>query len=339
MNSAVRLVVITLGLVVCAEFLVRVMFPPQTLWLDLDFPPKEGEVLIIGNSMFKTGVDLKLFEDVSGEPAEFNYFDGEYTNLWYLIFKNAIVPADVQPSLLIWGFRPRYASTPAFRKRKAGPIEHFRLDHEGEYDAIASAVELSWREQINIILSNSRMFSLRPSLQDAVLQASKSWMALVVSGLSSSLPADWKDEVRRRSVSDLLLEAVTNNAVHMSEELVADVAGPGDRRFVIGDRVLFGSSFVPKIAQRLMNNGVPQMVVIFKPVTEVQDRTPRELVDFKNDALAFFRRNNIPVANVFDEVDLDSNHFGKGDHYNEGGRAKVTEFVARNAARALADQR
>ncbi len=309
---------------------LRLFLPSQSLWLELTHPPESDRVLIIGNSMFKTGIDLESFEATTGHHVDFNYFDGYYTNLWFLIFKNAILQADEQPETLIWGFRPNYAIIPAFRQRKAGYIERFRSANEPEYEAISASTKLPWTERVDLLLANSKLYSLRAEARSLLLQRSKE---LGIGGLSL-LNDRYREEsmiskTRDSSVGDLLLAAVTRDHVQMSEELVADVASPQDSRFITGNRTEFAQSFVPHIAAMLKSAGIPQLVVIFKPASELSGKTAHDVIQFKNDSVVFFRDNGIPVANVFDDLDLSGEDFGSGDHYNGSGRGKVTKFVAK----------
>lgn len=316
-------------IIAITEIALRLFLPSQALWLELDFPPDENRTLIIGNSMFKTGVDPEQFEKVTGQPADFNYFDGYYTNLWYLIMKNAISPAEEHPKALIWGFRPNYAIIPAFRQRKAGHIERFRLADEPQFEAISASTELPWSERVDVVLSRFRLYSLRGEARTYVLSTSKDFAVQVL----GYFDADYRQpatisRTQSSSVGDLLLAAVTRDQVQMTEELVADVANAQDNRFITGERVTFDQSFIPHIAEIIEAAGIPQLVVVFKPVTEIEESTPEDVVAFKDQALEYFLKNRIPVANVFDDLALDVSDYGRGDHYNGSGRAKVTDFVA-----------
>ena len=332
------LLIATLACLVALEVTLRFLVPSKELWLDLPYPPQSDRALIIGNSMFKTGVDPELFEGAAGEPVDFNYYDGYYTNLWFLIFKNAIIEADEQPKALIWGFRPNYAIIPAFRQRKAGHIEHFRAADEPLYEAISASTELPWTERVDLFLDNSVLYSLRDEARDSLLESSK---ALGIRGLGLMNERYRNDTlitaIRASSVGDLLLAAVTENQVQMSEELVADVAGPQDSRFITGERSTFSESFVPHIGEILKDANIPQLVVIFKPVTEMDGTTREDVHQFKQAAVEFFRENDIPVANVFDDLELTPEDYGSGDHYNSSGRAKVTNYVATRYREQLRD--
>jgi len=324
-------------ILIAVEITLRLFSPDEALWRDLDFPPDPDKVLIIGNSMFKTGVDLARFHDTTGQTIEFNYFDGYYTNLWYLIVKNALSQNAPKPRVLIWGFRPTYAILPAFRQRKNGYIEHFKPNDEPEYDAITEHTVLPWQERVDLLLNRSYLYAARVDARNAVLSDSKQ-LAAGVLFLFADKDDTEKERIRNTSVSDLLLAAVTADQVRMSEELVADVAGPQDDRFITGERVAFEDSFVPRIAGMLADAGISQMVVIFKPVSQLDGSTPEDVIRFKEDAIREFQAAHIPVVDVFDDLELGRSDYGRGDHYNESGRNKVTDFIASAYLKTFGDR-
>ena len=69
---------------------------------------------ILGNSIFKTGVDPKSLEtQLDGPPVDFEYHGGHYTSLWYPIVTHALPKVDESPDVVVWGFRLR---TPPFQR-------------------------------------------------------------------------------------------------------------------------------------------------------------------------------------------------------------------------------
>lgn len=335
MAKFLQILALVVLLLIVVEVVSRVAYPARELWLELPNPPDAGEVFVLGNSMFKTGIDFELFQNLTKQPTAFNYFNGYYSNLFYLVVKNALVPSGVKPPVVVWGFRPFYASTPAFRQNKPGYIEQYVLEHEPTYEAIVAARENSWQDQVNLWLANVRIYSLRERAQKALLDQAKSIFVSALPVIDDRYASlEQQELVRNRSVSDSLIAAITQNKVVMSEELVADVATTKqDQRFIVGDRVGFDQSFVPLIADLLKDAGINQLVVVFKPVAEVMAGSPTEVVAYKDEAIAFFASSGIPVANVYDELELSIEDYGSGDHYNESGRRKVTQYVAETFSR------
>ena len=58
----------------------------------LTVQPSADGVYLLGNSMFKTGIDPDLLAEDMGSitPVDFEYHNGHYTNLWYLISRAAL---------------------------------------------------------------------------------------------------------------------------------------------------------------------------------------------------------------------------------------------------------
>lgn len=107
-----------------------------TLTDRLAVQPVDGGVYLLGNSMFATGVDLEAMQaGIPERDVRFNYYDGHYTSLWYLIAKGALGPSEERPELIVWGFRPRYAMVPAFRQNRPNSTELFEFA-DPEYDLL-----------------------------------------------------------------------------------------------------------------------------------------------------------------------------------------------------------
>ncbi len=100
-----------------------------TLTDQLAVQPVDGGVYLLGNSMFKTGVDVDSMQaGIPERDVRFNYYDGHYTSLWYLIAEGALGPSEQRPEIVVWGFRPRYAAVPAFRQNRPNSTELFEFD-------------------------------------------------------------------------------------------------------------------------------------------------------------------------------------------------------------------
>jgi hypothetical protein len=90
--------------------------------------PVDGGVYLLGNSMFATGVDVDALQaGIPERDVRFNYYDGHYTSLWYLIAEAALGPSEERPELVVWGFRPRYAMIPAFRQNRPNSTDLFEF--------------------------------------------------------------------------------------------------------------------------------------------------------------------------------------------------------------------
>lgn len=333
------IVFLALGLYASIDLAIRARTPePESLVDRLPVELAEGDVYLLGNSMFKTGIDIdQLATMLPDESVKFSYHDGYYTNLWYLMVKNAFVPAVQRPSLLVWGFRPTYAIQPAFQKIDSPDIEMFRLDEEPFWDEVVSSrgsVELNTgRGIMDEIGQLSTIHSGRETAQEWIQQE----MNILTVGALDTLGTSYAGVLREGlvdgddAVSDVLLRTLTEGRVQMSEELVVD---DGDR-FITGPQVPFEQSFVPHTADLLQEAGIPQLVLIFKPVAAAQGNLDPEAAAFAEAATRYFDARGIPYINFLAEPSVVLEHFAKGDHYNEAGRENLTRLIGERILQLL----
>ena len=313
---------------------------PQSLEDRLPIPMDDGDVYLLGNSMFKTGIDVdQLAAILPTESVKFSYHDGYYTNLWYLMTKNAIASNEARPAVLVWGFRPTYANQPAFQKTESPDIDTFSLDDEPFWENVVSN-----RGRVPIVRTDSFMASLgdlsvihsnRESIQGTIQttmnQATVGFLDAAGASFASALRASLVDG--DDAVSDVLLRAVTGGEIQLSEELVVD-RGEG---FIVGPIVTFDQSFVPHIAALLNNADVQQLVLIFKPVAHLEGKMSPDAIEFASDAAAYLEDKGILFVNFLDDDSIVHTHYAKGDHYNDEGRSYLTELVGEKLAQLLGE--
>jgi hypothetical protein len=215
---------------------------PVALTDRLAVQPVEGGVYLLGNSMFKTGVDLEAMQaGIPERDVRFNYYDGHYTSLWYLIAEAALGPSEERPELVVWGFRPRYAMIPAFRQNRPNSTDLFEFP-DPEYD-----------------------------------------------------------------------------------RLTGDSFADGD--FVTGPTVGFTEGFIPLTVESFATSDLPQLVVIWRPVTVAQGTPDPDEEQFVAEAVAYLEARGIPYVDFFHDDRLGLTMFAKGDHFNADGMAQVTDIL------------
>ena len=134
-SKALAIVVTALALVLVVDrLLVENDEPARSVdFADrLTVQPSADGVYLLGNSMFKTGIDPDLLAEDMGSitPVDFEYHNGHYTNLWYLISRAALGQTPEQPRVVVWGFRPRFAAIPAFRQNTENTTDLFSFEDE-----------------------------------------------------------------------------------------------------------------------------------------------------------------------------------------------------------------
>ncbi len=298
----------------------------------LKVQPHEGRVYLLGNSMFKTGIDRDALETGlrvgagEGTAVDFEEHVGHYTNLWYLIVKNALLEHTEVPKRVVWGFRPTYAFRPAFRQKRTCDIERFVSPSETFYDHLVSSANAGgagrWRSWL---AQHSGLYPRRDTIRDRVFEPFERFALEVLWIMGGpEAPVMEADLDTGTSLSELVHKRLHRDPNRVAEESYID-AGAG---FVLGEVVPFEQSFVPKIADMLRDRGIPQLVMLFKPVAVTEEGIDERAAQFADTAVRYFEKHDIPHLDMVKDPDLQRHHYASGDHYNAEGRALVTSKLA-----------
>lgn len=301
--------------------------------------PREDRIFLLGNSMFKTGIDREALEREidAGIGVDFEEHVGHYTNLWYLIVKNALVDHPETPRRVVWGFRPTYAYRPAFRQKRVCDVERFLGPSETLYEHLVSQANRDdsggWRAAL---ARHSGLYPRRDAIREKVFSPFES-AAIALLGVigGPATPSIEADLGSGLSLSELVHKRLHHDANRVAEEAYVD-AGAG---FVLGEVVPFEQSFVPHIAELLRERAIPQLVVLFNPVAATAGGIDPQAAAFTEAAVAYFDAHDIPYLDMVNDPDLTPAHYASGDHYNAAGRALVTAKLARKLRRLEATPR
>ena len=166
------------------------------------------------------------------------------------------------------------------------------------------------------------MEALFDALQDRVLTG-----LMIVGGPAAvSIGAELESG---RPLSEVVRRRIEGDRYRMAEEGLIDHG----ERFILGPIVPFDQSFVPVIAEMLEDHGTPQLVLIFKPISELEGEPDEDARAFTRDAVAYFERKGIESINFLEEDRIRLDHYASGDHYNESGRQLLTRLIAEALAR------
>jgi hypothetical protein len=335
-RRSVAILILGLLLVVPLNFLARALTDdgPDEIAGALLEPPQDEGIWIVGNSIFKTGVDPVALSGLLGsEPVDFEYHGGHYTSLWYLIAENALPTVAEKPSLLVWGFRPAYAALPAFRQNSVNDTELFLVDGDPVYEALAQGIDPVSQTPLDEVAVKLDEAVGRTGLYGYRAQGSAHLNNFGLDlgvAIADQLGASGADIVRREVLEgdapllDVLNNVVTGGAVQLAEERVVD--GVGD--FVTGDQATYDDSFVPITADRIAEQGVDQLVIIWPPRI-VAESNPDPIQDqFVVDAVADLEARGITVLNLYNDPTIEIGYYASGDHFNPEGRDLVTARLA-----------
>lgn len=316
-----------LALLFLADRVFGVAFKRPDPFSHFSVRPQAGRVFFLGNSLFKTAFDFEAIgrEAALGYTPPFDAHVGHYTNLWYLYATAGF--QDVKPSLVVWGFRPTYANRPAFRKRQFGDLDLFRDHWDANYLAKTASGRRSLAERAEIRLGSlMSLYGQRTEARAGLTHAINRGLCSVARRMGRAPICSQLEGASngRASVADLVQRFSSGGAIRFAEQQMVDAG----EAFVTGDKVGFDRSFVPDIAARLTEKGIPQLVVMFKPVSYTTRPVPDEDREFVDDAVRYFALHDIPVLNLVDDPRVQRRHFAEGDHYNGEGRALMTALMS-----------
>jgi len=325
--------------------------PRESLSLKPD--PNGAGIYFIGNSMFGTGLDIDLVNDLLPESdARLAYYDGHYSSMWYLSATLGF-NSDTSPGLVVWGFRQTYAIMPAFRQNKKtiqadferfASSEYFEvLEKAGSGPLVGGETDVSYtssvekqNEPFEILgtflgkLINSRFLILRE--REVFVRQTRTKISLWITKLlpESTTSALFKSSGERRRTEDLFVAHVTNGEILTADALVVDEG----ERFVKGNRQHFLDSFIPKTTHAFAELGIRQIVVLFKPRNVFKNKIGADTEVFRQEAVRYFTEVGIPYIDFVEDPALTEEYFAKGDHYTQAGREYVTSQIV-NAIKAL----
>jgi hypothetical protein len=328
-TAAVALLALPLLAVALLDLLLAARQPESSTREEaLKVRPAADRIYLLGNSIFKTGIDVEGLEARlgPGHGVDLEAHEGHYTSFWYLAVKNAIAPVQPHPRLLVWGFRPTYALLPSFRTRRACDIERFLGPDEKVYDRIVSERRDRLASPASIWLTeHSHLYAKRMELQQRLHRTLRGWglASLYYLGAESAIPLGI-ELARGRELGDLIDRRLSAGEQVLPEEGIVDAG----EKFVTGRTAPFEESFVPHIAELIERAGIPQLVVVFKPVAELEGGMGPEARGFAEAATRWFERRGIPHLSFVGDTEIRREHFASGDHYNAAGRRVVTGRVA-----------
>ncbi len=296
--------------------------------------PQAQRVFFLGNSMFKTAYDFDAIGTLAGlgYTPPFDAHVGHYTSFWYLYARAGFTK--IKPSLVVWGFRPTYASLPAFRKREPCDVDLLRDYWDSNYLAKTGSADLNFGERLTIELeAHSFLFGQRERLRrvlSRLLTAATGMLFEHGDSTSGAVIAPLLDGTV--SVADLVQRYGSGGALAFGEQKVVDAG----KNFITGTRADFAHSFVPDIVDVLRAQQLKQLVVIFKPVAYLDAPIPPADRAFIDASLQYFAARGIAVLNLVDEPRITRQHYADGDHYNAAGRELMTALMAEKLKTVLA---
>lgn len=326
-SKTIQILLAALAIVVATDAIAGVASGEETVTLtdQLAIQPVEGGVYLLGNSMFKTGVDVETMQaNIPERDVRFNYYDGHYTGLWYLIAEGALAPSEARPEIVVWGFRPRYAALPAFRQNRPNSTELFEFE-DLAYDRLTGeSVATPLIDAQSFLQDWSGIYARRSDVQDAISRTTERVGLETLDAVGQNVDGLWDRLIDgETTIADEIVRAATGGEVQLTEEQVVD--GVGD--FIIGPTLDFADGFIPLTVKSFRDSGLAQLVVIWRPADVAQGAPIPEEDLFVAEAIEYFEENGIAYVDFYHDDRIDLAVFAKGDHYNADGRSAVTAIL------------
>jgi hypothetical protein len=272
------------------------------------------EVVLIGNSILREGVDAEALSRRTGHRCLEVVRGGAASAWWYLALKNQVVAARPLPELVVIVFRDHFLTEPGFRV--TGKYRR-RLDALSGADEPVLA-RLAYGEAPGSLLERSlplygRRAELREDLERVVKDA---WVGRLLGLEPGGVDAALERVFRREALDPARLGS-----------LQAESEAPAAGVYAFGARV--EHSFLPEIVEVARAHGVR---LVFARAKRRRDLAPGaeppELVAYLRDLEAWLAARGIPLLDFSHDPRLVEAHYADGDHLGPEGRRLFTELLA-----------
>ena len=273
------------------------------------------EILLIGNSMLYTRIDMDELRKISGKRISWLTKSGGASACWYLYLKNIVQESGVQPAHTVIFFRDTVLTSPAYRT--TGQYGDYLKRIQSEEDPVFKKVLLSNHLPALGLSAKIQLFYAIDS-QPRVFQSSVHDLALDITKINLTKKERKDDMNIRFSVDNLRHDLALENMGYST---------PGTSR---NETTNFSAdpntSFLPHImelAQNLNTN------LIFYQVQNTQERKGRPLPEDYTSYLVDLK-NYLQLQNALTLEEeagaIPPNWVAEGDHISKNHRAEYTRL-------------
>jgi hypothetical protein len=325
----------------------------------------QPDVVLLGNSMLKDGVNATLLDELlagaaSPPPRTLKHaLGGVYTAYWYLYLKNCALPAG-PPELVVIPFRDPLLTFATFRIEGsyAETIARVSLPEEPEYAAVVARNTgggglgdrvLAWLRRV------SPAYAARDRVRDALFDRAKGLPARLAGGalppyasaVSSVLPVRAFAAAEQGGQAPGALDtgaAGAGTAADAGNPFGALDGTPASTvhdtlDYLHFDRVAEGS-FLPAIVELCRAHGTRLALLRLRkgPSPDWSDGVPADLLAaYQRDIDAWLAAHGVLLLDTSGDEALGTDMYRGSDHLNEAGREHLTLKLGRWLARWWAD--
>jgi hypothetical protein len=272
--------------------------------------------VFIGDSMAGSRIDMKLFEELSGETVGDLVRNGSASARWYLHFKNYVVDAGIRPKMTFIFFRDSILSDPLHRTqgKYREELEEAMKEREPVVEALTSREALARRDAGNWLLQKlypvqERQTAVREVIEQRLLRIASFSMSR--DDLKGSLGDTFE-------LGDLRAGGPTDLATEEIKEIEKFDPAPT-------------ASFLPHILELSRKHQLP---VCFVRVKRVQPDDEEWLDSYINDLRTWLTQNGALYYDESGDDAITREMYGNGDHIAE----QYKPFVTRRFFEAVKDR-
>jgi len=276
-------------------------------------------IILLGNSMLGESVDDQLFMNQVQQRTIKLWGGGWSSAMWYLAFKNVIVPASPGPRTVVVFFRDHFLTAPAFRVtgEYKKVVEQLSEPQEPLLERLAYLGAMSPMEYW--INQNWSLVQKRNSIKHGLESNVKSWIGSAyghpdVQSVNQSIEELFETK-------DLLADEL-GKAQLKSESVTKGTLYDFEKSLPV--------SFLPAMVEMARKNDIQLILVRVKRRRETEGLpTPAGLDEYIRDLKQWCNKEQVPLIDFSQDTRLTLNHYADGDHLNRAeGRTLFTQLLA-----------
>lgn len=334
MKALTKLLFFSLGLVLIGNIVLPKQFfhpslnrqPAINTRFQTKIDEQASDIVLLGNSILKKGVDTILLEEKLGRAVTDISVNGSTTPVWYLLLKNNIAISQHRPITVFIFFKDERLTTvgsldtPLLQEH----IQKFGGAVEPLFDAIA--YDLSWLDRL--ALNYLSPYAYQDDLQD-ILERPFKYM----------FPLAYFD-VDREAIDNSVETAFSNanmNIDLLNQELAASsIYGNIDSEGRFQDKL--EQSFLPHMIELARANNIELVFVRMKSKNNLLGPDPEKLQQYFQRLGDYLATENISFWDYSNEPTIQEIHFEDNDHLNPLGEALFTEILAKDMLTYLSER-
>jgi hypothetical protein len=277
------------------------------------------EVVLLGNSLLKAGVDERLLATFIGKKTLKAYSDGASSAYWYLYVKNVLMASEHPPEYLAIFFRDSYLTDPSFRTKGKFQTK-IRMISSPDEPLVLSK---SYPEQ-----GEKKFSSIWETLSWVQSEARDRFETRTLKTACDICRVN--KEVGRQAMRNSFDDSKINTAVKTEEQLASEVL---TEESLLNSELQIEKSYLPEIISLLKEKDIKLICVRLRRRGHVDGSgVTDKLQEYIKDLDHYVRNSGNIFLDCSEDQAIGFEHFGAGDHLNATGKAYFTQKLAEDLA-------